>query len=249
MAYNFRNRNLLNTRGAYLGSSGSDSDSQDDSDPDFRTPSRNPRRSTQNNAARAGGASYSRNLGGKRSRGANGEEHRRGLIERHRRRRKRRFSQVPELQISKRTVLSWLIGLGVIEENEVVWYVDAQSGNILGEGKVNREGILCSCCTGQISVEEFEVHSGRKTRKPYQHIYLAGSQLSLLDCQIEAWEDKEEEERRKFNNIQPAPKASDRNDDACMICADGGDLICCERCPSTFHTRCLFMEVIQTKFF
>ncbi|KHG18673.1 Chromodomain-helicase-DNA-binding 3 [Gossypium arboreum] len=241
MAYNFRNRNLLNTRGAYLGSSGSDSESQDDSDPDFLTPSRTPRRSTQNNTARAGGASSIRNLSGKRSRG-NGEERRRGRRERHRRRRKRKFSQVPQAQISRRTVLSWLIGLGVIEENEVVWYVAAQSGNILGEGKVNREGILCSCCSGQLTVEEFEVHSGRKTRKPYQHIYLAGSQVSLLDCQIEAWEDKEEEETRKFNNIQPASKAVDRYDDACMICADGGDLICCERCPSTFHPRCIFME-------
>ncbi|KAB2070748.1 hypothetical protein ES319_A08G176400v1 [Gossypium barbadense] len=243
MAYNFRNRNLLNTRGAYLGSSGSDSESQDDSDPDFLTPSRTPRRSTQNNTARAGGASSIRNLSGKRSRG-NGEERRRGRRERHRRRRKRKFSQVPQAQISRRTVLSWLIGLGVIEEDEVVWYVAAQSGNILGEGKVNREGILCSCCSGQLTVEEFEVHSGRKTRKPYQHIYLAGSQVSLLDCQIEAWEDKEEEETRKFNNIQPASKAVDRYDDACMICADGGDLICCERCPSTFHPRCIFMEII-----
>ncbi|PPR97221.1 hypothetical protein GOBAR_AA23451 [Gossypium barbadense] len=208
MAYNFRNRNLLNTRGAYLGSSGSDSESQDDSDPDFLTPSRTPRRSTQNNTARAGGASSIRNLSGKRSRG-NGEER-----------------------------------LGVIEEDEVVWYVAAQSGNILGEGKVNREGILCSCCSGQLTVEEFEVHSGRKTRKPYQHIYLAGSQVSLLDCQIEAWEDKEEEETRKFNNIQPASKAVDRYDDACMICADGGDLICCERCPSTFHPRKWKMQII-----
>ncbi|KAK8341802.1 hypothetical protein V6Z12_A08G189200, partial [Gossypium hirsutum] len=202
-----------------------------------------PRRSTQNNTARAGGASSIRNLSGKRSRG-NGEERRRGRRERHRRRRKRKFSQVPQAQISRRTVLSWLIGLGVIEEDAVVWYVAAQSGNILGEGKVNREGILCSCCSGQLTVEEFEVHSGRKTRKPYQHIYLAGSQVSLLDCQIEAWEDKEEEETRKFNNIQPASKAVDRYDDACMICADGGDLICCERCPSTFHPRCIFMEII-----
>ncbi|KAE8678628.1 ATP-dependent caseinolytic protease/crotonase family protein [Hibiscus syriacus] len=252
MAYNFRSRTFLNSRGTYLGSSGSDEESYN-SDPDFRTPARPPRRSVPRASGirlpGSEGENSSGNMERKRSSrrsrsSADGEEHRRGLIERHRRRKRTKFSQVSDLPITKRTVLSWLISLGIVLENEVVWYVDSLSGNILGEGKVDREGILCSCCSVLVTVGEFEVHAGRKTKKPYQHIVLAGSQLSLLDCQIEAWEDKQEEEKRKFNNIKPAPKATDKNDDACMICADGGDLVCCEKCPSTFHPKCIFMESI-----
>ncbi|KAE8672220.1 hypothetical protein F3Y22_tig00111848pilonHSYRG00298 [Hibiscus syriacus] len=248
MAYNFRSRNFLNSRGTYLGSSGSDDESYN-SDPEFRTPARPPRRSlTRASEGENSNRNMERKRPGRRSRlNANGEEHRRGLIERHRRRERTTFSQVRDLPITNRTVLSWLISLGIVLENELVWYVDSLSGNILGEGKVDREGILCSCCSSLVTVSEFEVHAGRKTTKPYQHIVLAGSQLSLLDCQIEAWEDKEEEEKRKFNNIRPKPKATDKNDDACMICADGGDLVCCEKCPSTFHPKCIYMEVWRRK--
>ncbi|KAK8493004.1 hypothetical protein V6N13_139885 [Hibiscus sabdariffa] len=251
MGYNLRDRKLLNSRGTYFGSSGSDDESYD-SDPDFGTPARRPR--TRRSMPRAagiripgsGGENSSGNLTGNMERMWSGlhprtSEHRRRLIEINRRR-KRTFSRVPDVAITKRTVLSWLISMGVVSENEEVWYLDAPWGNILGEGKVTREGIVCMCCSRLVTVGEFEAHAGWKTNKPYQHIVLAESLLSLFDCQIEAWEEKEEEERRKFNHIQPAPKAVDTSDDACMICADGGDLICCDTCPSTFHPKCIFME-------
>ncbi|GMI63578.1 hypothetical protein HRI_000027100 [Hibiscus trionum] len=253
MAYNFRNRNLLNSRGTYFGSSGSDNESYD-SDPDFGTPTRLPRRSMPRAAGIGIPGSEGENSGGNTERkrsgrpprsNANGEEDTRGLIERHRRRKRSKFSLVPHVPIiTKRSVVSWLISLGILKENEEVWYVDIPSGNILGEGKVTREGIECNCCSCPVTAREFEVHAGRKTKRPYQHIVQAVSQHSLFACQIKAWGHKEEKERRKFNNIQPAPKAVDKSDDACMICADGGDLICCEKCPSTFHPKCIFMESI-----
>lgn len=28
----------------------------------------------------------------------------------------------------------------------------------------------------------------------------------------------------------------------CMVCSEGGTLICCERCPAAFHTRCVGLE-------
>ncbi|KAL4325693.1 hypothetical protein GQ457_11G022080 [Hibiscus cannabinus] len=254
MRYNLRNRNLLNTRGTYFGSSGSDTDSYD-SDPDFGTPTRarRPRRSLPRAAGIRIRGSEGENSGWNTQRKRSGgrpprssgtrEEHRRGLTERHKRRRTN-FSLVPHVPVTKRSVVSWMIGLGIVKANEEVWYVDKPSGNILAEGIATREGIHCICCSRLVTAREFEVHAGRKTNKPYEYIVRAVSQRSLLACQIKAWEHKDEQERRKFNYIQPAPKAVDKNDDACMICADGGDLVCCENCPSTFHAKCIFMESI-----
>lgn len=28
----------------------------------------------------------------------------------------------------------------------------------------------------------------------------------------------------------------------CIVCSEGGTLICCERCPSSFHTHCVGLE-------
>ncbi|XP_062119506.1 uncharacterized protein LOC133833945 [Humulus lupulus] len=160
---------------------------------------------------------------------------------------------VAEDDTEKRTILALLIDLEIIKDNEVVYYVDLEL-NKTNRGKVTRAGIHCDCCEQIVTVGKFEEHayvignarSGCKSdvlRKPYQNIVLEKSGFSLLQCQVSAWYMAlEAGDLDVVNNVEPKTNDSDKNDDACMVCADGGDLICCEKCPSTFHPACLEME-------
>lgn len=149
---------------------------------------------------------------------------------------------------TKRTILSWLIDKEIIEENAQVWYMDETRERILLKGVIKRAGIVCDCCNKEITVWEFEIHAhdadkrddidddDRLMKRPYANIFLAKKRVSLLECQLMG------SKHYGFNKIEPRENAVDRNDDACMICADGGDLICCDKCPSTFHTECMHIQ-------
>lgn len=148
-----------------------------------------------------------------------------------------------EVLSSKKTVLSWLIDKEIIQKNEQVWYMDESHNVVLQKGKITPAGVLCCCCDKVITVHEFEGHAQRRDLKmPYDNIYLVRLQSYLLSIMVKALQ---REDEVTFNLIQLHTIASDRNDDACIVCADGGDLICCHQCPSTYHLNCLDMEVLN----
>ncbi|XP_008783379.1 increased DNA methylation 1 isoform X2 [Phoenix dactylifera] len=140
------------------------------------------------------------------------------------------------LILGARTVLCWLIQTGIVSLKDVLQYRDLKNEDVVKDGWITREGILCKCCSKILSVTDFKVHAGSKLRKPSSNLVLESGKSYTL-CLLEAWT-AECNVRKNHMQIMEVEEV-DENDDTCGFCGDGGDLICCDNCPSTYHRECL----------
>uniref|UniRef100_A0A5B7BL46 PHD-type domain-containing protein n=1 Tax=Davidia involucrata TaxID=16924 RepID=A0A5B7BL46_DAVIN len=110
---------------------------------------------------------------------------------------------------------------GLPDGSEVAYY---SRGKKLLEGYKKGLGIFCRCCQSEISPSQFEAHAGWASRKkPYGNIYTSNG-VSLHELAVSLLKGRK----------HPAKD----NDDLCIICADGGNLLLCDGCPRAFHIEC-----------
>lgn len=143
----------------------------------------------------------------------------------------------------KRSLFSWMIDLGIATSGTKVKYMDSSRTNVLVEGKITADGILCGCCNNIVAISKFLSHTGISVSddsQPLNDIHLEDG-VSFLECLRDSWSKKLELDPVKFCFVDI--DGEDPNDDTCNVCADGGNLFCCDGCPSTFHQSCLDIEV------
>ncbi|XP_073223686.1 uncharacterized protein [Cicer arietinum] len=110
---------------------------------------------------------------------------------------------------------------GLPDGAEVAYYARGQK---LLEGIKKRSGIICRCCNTEISPLQFEIHAGwASRRKPYAYIYTSNG-VSLHELALFLSKDRK--------------RTAKYNDDACIVCWDGGNLLLCDGCPRAFHKEC-----------
>ncbi|XP_074575334.1 increased DNA methylation 1 [Curcuma longa] len=144
-----------------------------------------------------------------------------------------------EVILGARTVLSWLIERGVLSLKDVIQYRNLKNNDLVKDGLITRNGILCRCCDQIFSLSAFKCHSGSKLQKPSSNLFLESGRSYTL-CQLQAW--SAEYKVRKSHMRDMGLEEVDQNDDTCGFCVDGGELICCDNCPSTYHQTCLTMQ-------
>lgn len=128
----------------------------------------------------------------------------------------------------------------LISLNDVIQYRDLIDNIVKKDGQVTWNGIICGCCTMVLSVSQFKVHAGFKKNRPCLNLFMESGEPFAL-CVLKAWSSEYKLRKSGRPNVQVDNK--DPNDDSCGICGDGGELICCDNCPSTFHQACLLTEV------
>lgn len=139
-----------------------------------------------------------------------------------------------------RTVLSWLIDFKVIHIKEVILYRDPRDNSVVKDGLVTKDGILCRCCEKVFSVSKFKRHAGFSLNCPCLNLFMESGKSFML-CQLEAW--STEYKVKEGAKLSVHVEEIDKNDDSCGMCGDGGELICCDSCPSTYHQACLSVQV------
>ncbi|KAL5723982.1 ribosomal 40S subunit protein S18B [Ranunculus cassubicifolius] len=146
---------------------------------------------------------------------------------------------------TKRSILFWLVDSGVVPSDAYVFYRSTDCTWTKNTGKITKDGLYCTCCKKVVTMSEFEKHAKSTLNDPYRNIF-TGKHVNLLNYQIAAWNKQGKSDESILDGYKEIKVKNelDTNDDTCGICGDGGILLCCEGCPSTYHQSCMKIEVV-----
>ncbi|GLT25765.1 hypothetical protein SLA2020_008740 [Shorea laevis] len=115
---------------------------------------------------------------------------------------------------------------GLPDGSELAYF--ARGKRLLG-GYKKGSGIVCYCCNSEVSPSTFEAHAGwASRRKPYAYIHTSNG-VSLHELAI---------------SLSKGRRHSAKDEDACIVCADGGNLLLCDGCTRAFHKECASLSTI-----
>ncbi|XP_065880599.1 uncharacterized protein [Euphorbia lathyris] len=144
------------------------------------------------------------------------------------------------------TVLSWLIDNNIVLPRAKVHFYSGSDTHSTAGGRITREGIQCNCCCEVYNLRGFKFHVSGDYDSPAANIFLEDGR-SLLDCQKKLiHKEMEKFVEKPVRNLKGSPD-HDLNDDICSICQDGGALLLCDGCPSSFHNSCIGLVDIPKK--
>ncbi|XP_063922162.1 chromodomain-helicase-DNA-binding protein Mi-2 homolog [Zophobas morio] len=102
---------------------------------------------------------------------------------------------------------------------------------------------------------------GKPEEEPYEHqdyceVCQQGGEIILCDTCPRAYHlvcldpELEDTPEGKWScphceNEGPAEQDDDEHQEFCRICKDGGELLCCDSCPSAYHTHCLNPPLVE----
>eukprot|EP00899_Mesostigma_viride_P013452 jgi/Mesvir1/22107/Mv25776-RA.2 len=124
---------------------------------------------------------------------------------------------------------------GMVQLGETVEYRNKR-GDLLLTGQCREGGIECHHCNNVLSLSQFEQHAGSTAHRPSEFTFLSNGR-TLQECLLEL-EDTEQANRSAEGD------GAHESDDLCRLCGEGGDLMCCDTCPSTFHVECLGLDAV-----
>jgi hypothetical protein len=152
-----------------------------------------------------------------------------------------RHGQIPSSEHRAKTVLSLLVKKKIVVPGDKVTYKQ-NDGPGIKEGSICIDGIECMCCNEIFTVENFEVHAGSSTPLPSAHMFLKDG-MSLSQCLVEFMGGNKPRDPHPLH-VRLKGKNSDlESDSICSVCHDGGDLLLCDNCPSSYHHDCVGLEV------